>query len=482
MRNMPSGAGEAVSAACYSWRGILGLTRPEDVTPRLEDVLRHLVGARFSVIKRIGWVPVPYGCPPIYCATTLVNHPGRISGDTGLSASYQVGGSGAGLTAAQCLWATIGETVERYCAAIYFRDQLILRAYDELGHDALDPNQLVTYDKAQYSNPGFGFSKFDGAIPIWWTRGRSLRSKHDIWIPAQVAHFGFKPTEAERIVQHLSTGLGAGLSQAQAILAGTCEVIERDAFMLYWLTRTTPPKLDQAQLMLMSELCGVDGIIRHPTVDLTVFALPTEFDVPVFLGMIRPRGTNIAVFGASCHPDARLAFRKAVIEAAHTMTWAKDSAAYGDEAADEGEVATFHDHARFYLQERNFEHLEFLLDSSRHNEILAQTANNWLVSMGEQCVYSCEADYARLLEKVATSVYDSGYEITYLDTTTDDIRELGFTAIKALIPGLQPLYCGARNLSLDHKRLSRFATSRFATECHMNIDPSQINRIPHPFP
>jgi len=62
------------------------------------------------------------------------------------------------------------------------------------------------------------------------------------------------------------------------------------------------------------------------------------------------------------------------------------------------------------------------------------------------------------------------------DVTSPDIGSLGFTVVRAMIPGLQPLLFGSGLHSDDHRRLKRIAQ-------HWGLPAiPQANPDPHPFP
>src|SRR5436853_4991603 len=67
---------------------------------------------------------------------------------------------GAAIDRDKAAAATIGEAVERYCAAYADPAELVFGAYNELGDEAIHPESFCLYSKRQYESPGFPFSPF----------------------------------------------------------------------------------------------------------------------------------------------------------------------------------------------------------------------------------------------------------------------------------------------------------------------------------
>jgi ribosomal protein S12 methylthiotransferase accessory factor len=95
----------------------------------------------------------------------------------------------------------------------------------------------VLYDDAQYARTDFPFAPFDPKKPIHWTRGRWLDTGEVVQLPALATHMHFPAEAAERFGQTTSNGLAAGATFEDAALGALYELIERDAFMLFWLAR-----------------------------------------------------------------------------------------------------------------------------------------------------------------------------------------------------------------------------------------------------
>ena len=81
------------------------------------------------------------------------------------------------------------------------------------------------------------------------------------------------------------------------------------------------------------------------------------------------------------------------------------------------------------------------------------------------------------LKKCIDILNKKKYEILFCDVTTCDIKELGFTVVKVVIPKLQPLYLEEKYKYMGGERLYDVPV--------MMRQPlrkeTQLNKIPHPF-
>ncbi|MFB6248195.1 MAG: YcaO-like family protein, partial [Salinibacter sp.] len=134
---------------------------------RLAD--RHLISDKTGVIKNIWTSRVAPNDPDLFvCSveTPNISHYTRrpFLGDCG----------GAGLTKMDAKAAAIGETVERYCASIYYDRDLTLGTYREVRTDreAVSPTELPVFHERQYEY--LDYTRFTEDTKIGWVEAWSL--------------------------------------------------------------------------------------------------------------------------------------------------------------------------------------------------------------------------------------------------------------------------------------------------------------------
>lgn len=199
---------------------------------------------------------------------------------------------------------------------------------------ALDPACLAigntaTIDPAAYADD--------------WVAGHELRSGAPILVPAAAVYLGHIHTPPWYAS---SNGLASGNSATEAVAHGLAEVIERDALCLHDLA--TAPEAARAFLRVLAapprcpcpaRLPGVRRANDFANIDLQSLpppllalcrraeaggarvhlrAITSDIGVPAFAClMVQELGGGVLKHvGSGCHPDARVAARRAITEAA----------------------------------------------------------------------------------------------------------------------------------------------------------------------
>ena len=162
------------------------------------------------------------------------------------------------------------------------------------------------------------------AIP--WTLAADWKTGAAVWVPYEVVHADatVPRMRGAGVFLHSTNGLSSGNIRDEAVLHGLCEVIERDALALF--EHAAPETRDSRHL----DLTSIDDPVACRLLEQLAFAeiLPIAWDVTSDVGVAtirvalyddtsdpvtRPLPTSL---GAGCHPDRRVAFCRAVTEAA----------------------------------------------------------------------------------------------------------------------------------------------------------------------
>lgn len=150
--------------------------------------------------------------------------------------------SGAGVTRSEALWAAIGEGLERYSAGLQLDGDLIWGAPNNLPLPAVDPRAFIAFSDEQYAQPGTPYRRQKCDTPRNWVTGWNLADGGSVLLPAQQVFLGYHlRSYDEAIRQTVSTGVAVGPTWDWALAGAIMEVIERDAFMTYWLRHTHGP-------------------------------------------------------------------------------------------------------------------------------------------------------------------------------------------------------------------------------------------------
>jgi ribosomal protein S12 methylthiotransferase accessory factor len=273
-----------------------------------------------------------------------------------------------------------------------------------------------------------------------------------VWVPALPTYFNYQVPANERFCQVSSNGLAAGASFEDAAIRAICELVERDAFMLTWLTRraATPIEIDEHLPMDVREIVRQ---LRGMGVDPRIFLLQSDIAIPVALCIGYGDGKSWpgATVSLGCHFDPAIAVRKAVFEQAHVGPYIRRL--YVDEkrkvAASPEDVKTLEDHALFYAPKERASALGFL-------------AGGPAKSLGEMAFGHSSRDRCSELAKTA------GVRLAVVDLTSPDTRTGPFRVVRALGDGIQQIDFGYRVRRLGNPRLRR----------HLGL--GELNPMPHP--
>ncbi|MGQ5708850.1 YcaO-like family protein [Lactobacillus sp. PSON] len=148
---------------------------------------------------------------------------------------------GKGLSKSSAMNSALGEGIERYSAQLFNNDKLLLASTKELKdskHAFLDIGQFID------DNPLYDYSNLKD-YKIEWGYVKNIFTDIDVLIPASFIYFPFQSSSAY-IMQTVqdTTGLACGQSIQNAILKGMLEVIERDAYTIYFKSQLPANDID----------------------------------------------------------------------------------------------------------------------------------------------------------------------------------------------------------------------------------------------
>ncbi|PWC85514.1 hypothetical protein TSH100_15300 [Azospirillum sp. TSH100] len=432
---------------------------------RLSSLLRQAVHPKWGLIRSLVEMPIPSGFPPVHMLYAEFTDYRRIRGVGWSGAPVVPKGASCETSLHAALWATIGESLERYGGSIYDEEELPLCTAGELGDTARLADDLILFSDASYGLDGMPYRPYDSNRPRRWAEGWNRLTGEAIHLPAQVVLFDYVEADSwERLLPPCSSGLGSGTTLEQAALAALCEVVERDAFMVHWLLRRRPTRLPKSQIEAALRDPALAPLLDSPALNLHVMQLDTDIGIPVILAAIKSASRNIVAFGASCKLSPMQAVRKAVLEALHCWFGAYDHRVKKLPDMTKDRIVGFLDHAAYYYNEDHFSNVAFLLDGETRE-----------LEWDGDCEAAAGKPAGEQLDAVARKLASLGYVSCLFDLSPVDVRELGFRVVRAIIPGLHPLYSGPWIVDQDTRlrRVGKF----------LGLNPdTPLNREPHPFP
>ena len=363
-------------------------------------------------------------------------------------------GEGKGATPEAAVLSAIGEGLERYSASLWEPAQLTRASPRALGDGAFDPRWLVLYDAAQYRAPDFPFAPLDPDLSIDWVEGQWLDTTESVQLPALATYMNFPAEPEERFAQVTSNGLAAGSTFQDAALRALYELIERDAFMLYWLARRPglpldPAGCDPATKRALSELDRF-GV----RTELYVLDVGTEHPCVVCLGLGDGRSWPGATIGLAADAEIDCALQRAVLEHGHFGAYMKRLMGEDDRRpiSSADQVASVLDHGLYYISPTAVSALAPLRSSAEPPVTMVALRSHYA--------------HQRTLEACVRCLGQIGVRSAAVDVTSPDVALAPIRVVRAFGTYMQPIHFGSANRRLANPRLDAMLTGLPEVEPH----------------
>jgi ribosomal protein S12 methylthiotransferase accessory factor len=240
-----------------------------------------------------------------------------------LRAGLSGGSFGKGSTAEQGEASALMEAIERY-SGIFQGDEIRVkrRFTDFLSGDAIPPNEVLLFSDAQVRQagaltPGSDVPNglpalFDRSGRIEWSPVWSLRDARFKYLPTTLLYFFYRGAPAFAAD---SNGCAAGNTLEEAIVQGFLELVERDAYAIWWYNRLQRPELDLGPFNA-SYVGDLQNQLTQTGRRLWVLDVTGDLGIPTFVAITHwmQNGRENIEFGSGAHFDARIALLRALTE------------------------------------------------------------------------------------------------------------------------------------------------------------------------
>lgn len=333
---------------------------------------------------------------------------------------------GGGLTKSEALFGCCGEIAERYCSSFIQANEIIEGSFNELkkNYDLLDPEGIFLFSESQYKQNNFPFKKFNRDSVIEWTSAYSHKLQKDVYVPAFLTYLPYDNYEKGGCYYpSSSTGLSCAPSLEEAMLKGLLEIIERDAFTIFWLNQLSPPKIDTDN----NKLDELKTKFKFPHINYSIFDITSDFEIPVVATFSFSNSSfgYVASLGLSCSLTYLKAIKKALVENAQgrvAVAFHRKNDPEKKYRSDFKDVLNFEDHSYLYSTDESLKNkLDFLHKS--------------------EMVHSPKENPERIsLNKLIEKFKEKGYDVFVKELTTPDIKEVELKVVRVIVPGMVYLH------------------------------------------
>jgi bacteriocin biosynthesis cyclodehydratase domain-containing protein len=327
------------------------------------------------------------------------------------------GGSfGKGSTAEQGEASALMEAIERY-SGIFQGDEIrtARRFSDFAPGDALHPNDIQLFSATQFQNryaqqPDDSHpvpEPFDPSRRTEWSPVWSLRDKRFIYLPTGLLYFFYGGFHTD------SNGCAAGNTREEAIVQGFLELVERDAYAIWWYNQLERAGVDLKQFD-DSYVRDLQAQFADAGRRLWVLDVTSDLGIPTYVAVMHwmQNGHENIEFGSGAHFDRRIALLRSLTELTQFMSVGMMGGASGEKPTLDG------------VTPLRLEDYPFLIPSD--NPIVPPAPSLRLHDNTRDQVNACV--------EIATN---AGYDFLVLDQTRPDVE---VPVVRVLVPGLRHFY------------------------------------------
>ncbi len=359
----------------------------------------------------------------------------------------------------EALSKSVGELLERQPQSAYQDEQFIKASSVQLQAQGINhvlPRECMTLD-----------GPADLAESVFrWERVKSLLGNQSVYMPAQLTRWNYRFLTNEPVLRDVNTAGSAGyFTQSGAITRGLFELLERDAFLHTWLTKTVPEQI-ATDTIVDAETTAVIEHYKKKGVTLQLLDITNQSQLPTIALMavdVSGDGPAITVT-AGTGSTINAAMTQSIKEFLGIRLWQLETIGSYREvvpiAADSFKSpATVVDRMRIWSNVCNVHNIDWLLSGPKLDLATVAAKHEAISDLNELELRTLVIKNIQQSFEVS-DVYVAMFEQPVLQT-------LGYHSVRVMVPELLPMYFNEAKLPTQSKRLRQ---------------SSVLNSDPHPFP
>jgi ribosomal protein S12 methylthiotransferase accessory factor len=243
-----------------------------------------------------------------------------------LRAGLSGGSFGKGSTAEQGEASALMEAIERYSGIFQGNEIRAARRFTDFPcGEAIPPNDVLLFSDAQYRRHGAPVcgesdhfqptpTLLDPSAEIEWSPIWSLRDQRFKQLPTTLLYFFYNGPGGYRVHAD-SNGCAAGNTIEEAIVQGFLELVERDAYAIWWYNRLQRPELDLSQFA-DPYIDDLKAQLAETGRRVWVLDVTSDLGIPSFVAIAHwsENAQEFIDFGSGAHFDPRIAVLRALTE------------------------------------------------------------------------------------------------------------------------------------------------------------------------
>lgn len=321
---------------------------------------------------------------------------------------------------------------------------------------AIDPRSIIKFQPMQYRLKGFPFKPFDETAKYGWVEGHDEITGSKVHVLADHVYFPYFPKTPYYCYAN-SSGVAAHPDKQRAVETSVLELVERDSFMIAYLTRTQFPTVTEHTLpesirKRIQELrkAGFRVWIKDHSLDLA----------PAVCIMAQSEEFTYTPCASCARFDIEHAINHALMEVEALILVRLQNGQ--TEPIKPEKVMWPMDHGRLYGQKRYFHRADFLMhgrEKIAFREIGKHASQSW----------------QELLDRFKLKKWKFLTVPLFLSEKYGGNGDLHI--VRSIIPGMVPMTFGFRQEPAGMERI--YAIAREFGNC--NLSYRELTKFPHPF-
>lgn len=307
-----------------------------------------------------------------------------------------------------------------------------------------------------------------------------LRKK---FLPLHVFYYGEVVTSRTQkfIQQPTSNGGAAGQTLSSARVRALCELIERDHFLLYWLSGVSPRKIIGIEKTKSPRVASLLNDAKKFGLDISFYDLSYDCDISVVLCICIDTKLSLVACGAKCSQSIDDNIEGSYLEAFSVLSATRVreyKSGWKDMDREKVSLFPFLDETMdrkkrvsLYSTKEGVEYVRsfFINANYLHYEELVNKREK---------VFSDEVLLKKIVRNIKSNDTCGEYDVFFLEQENFFTKELAVKVVHAYVPAFLKLYLHEHFAAPVSDRLKKFAREHGKNLIH----EEDINPLPHFFP